>query len=262
MAEVSAELSSAWPAVLLALSIWLLVPPAGERRLARPRRRRAPGWLSPLPDALGPAPRALASGALAAAVALWSSALGSSALGASAPGWGALLPAGLAAAVAFVALGRVTTAGGARRTAVLVGSLPQVCDLLAVAVAAGQPLRRAVEVVAPAVGGPAGEALAGVAAKVRLGESEAQAWAELEEEPALQHIAREVSRTVATGLGLAPLLRELAVEARRVAAADAVVRARQVGVRSVLPLMAAFLPSFLLLGVVPVVGGIIAAVLP
>lgn len=244
--------ASVWPAVLLGVALWLVIPPAGERRLAGPPQRRLPGWLAPLPDALGTRQRALAAGALAAAVALWSSALG----------WAAVVPAGLAAATAFVGLGRVTPAGRARRTAELVSALPQVCDLLAVAVAAGQPLRRAVEVVAEAVGGPAAEVLAGVAARVRLGEPEAQAWAELEAEPAFQYVAREVSRTVSTGLGLAPLLCDLAVEARRTAAAAALVRARQVGVRSVLPLMVAFLPSFLLLGVVPVVGGIIAAVLP
>lgn len=249
---MGADVATGWPALLLTVAIWLAVPPAGERRLARPAQRWMPGWLMPLPDALGRAPRALASGALAAAVALWSSALG----------WGAVAAAGIAGVAAFVALGRVTTAGRARRTAELVRALPQACDLLAVSVAAGQPLRRAVEVVAPAVGGPVGEALEGVAAKVRLGEPEAQAWAELDQEPALEHVAREVSRTVATGLGLAPLLRDLAVEARRVAAADAVVRARQVGVRSVLPLMLAFLPSFLLLGIVPILGGIIGAVLP
>jgi len=35
------------------------------------------------------------------------------------------------------------------------------------------------------------------------------------------------------------------------------VRARRVGVRSVLPLMTCFLPSFLLLGVVPIIGGVV-----
>lgn len=242
--------SPGWVAVLVAAAIWTAVPPAGERRLARPLDRVLPDWLAPVPDALGLAPRGIAAGALAAAIALWTSPLG----------WGAVGLAGVAAGVTFLVLGRVAPAGRARRTAELVAALPQACDLLAVAVAAGLPLRLSVEVVALAVGGPAGQALEGVAARVRLGMPEPEAWAELEQEPALLVVAREVSRTVSSGLGLSQLLRDLAVESRRTAAAAAVVRARQVGVRSVLPLMVCFLPSFVLLGVVPVVGGIVAAV--
>jgi pilus assembly protein TadC len=244
--------SSALAALLVAGAIWLMAPPAAERRLALPVRRSLPSWLTPVPDALGARPRGLAAAGLAVTVALWSSALG----------WAALVPAAVVGPVAYLLLGRVTPAGRARRTAELVSTLPQVCDLLAVAVAAGLPLRRAVEVVSAAVGGAAGQELEEIAARVRLGEPESQAWAELEKEPALQTVAREVSRTVSSGLGLAPLLRDLAVEARRAAAAAALVKARQVGVRSVLPLMVAFLPSFVLLGVVPVVGGIISTVVP
>ncbi len=245
--------AAAWAALLVAGAIWMSLPPAGERRLARRVRRNLPGWLTPVPDALGARPRGLAAGVLGVAVALWSSALG----------WMAVVPAVIAATAAYVLLGRVTPAGQARRAAELTSTLPQVCDLLAVAVAAGLPLRRAVEVVAEAVGGAAAaQVLGGVAARVRLGESEAQAWAELEREPVLRTVAREVSRTVSYGLSLAPLLRDLAVEARRAAAAAALVKARQVGVRSVLPLMACFLPSFVLLGIVPVIGGIMQAVLP
>ena len=241
-----------WATLLLAGAVWLLIAPAGERRLIRPAPRRLPGWLAPVPDALDVRPRGLAAVGLGVAVLAWAAPLG----------WAALAPAGLTAATAFVLLGRVAPAARARRTADLVAALPQVCDLFAVATAAGLPLRGAVEVVAEAIGGPAAEVLGVVAAQVRLGEPEAQAWAELESEPALAATAREISRTVSSGLGLAPLLRDLAAEARRAAAAAALVRARQVGVRSVMPLMVAFLPSFLLLGVVPVVGGIISRVLP
>lgn len=241
-----------WIALLVAGAAWLVVPQAGERRLVQRMPRRLPGWLAPLPDALGTRPRGLASGALAIAVALWSSALG----------WAAVVPTAIVGAGAYLLLGRVTPAGRARRTAELVSTLPQVCDLLAVAVSAALPLRAAVEVVAGAVGGAAGEALEGVAARVRLGEPESQAWAELEQEPALQAVAREISRTVSSGLGVAALLRDLAGEARRAAAAAALVKARQVGVRSVLPLMVCFLPAFVLLGIVPIFGGIISTVLP
>lgn len=248
-AELSMEAAAAG---LIAVAVWLAVPPAVERRLAERVRWRLPAWAMPVPDALGTRPRGLASGGLALAVVLWAPGLG----------WLGMVLAAVAGAATYLLLGRVTPAGAARRQAELVAALPQVCDLLAVAIESGLPLRRAVEVVAPAVGGVAGGVLDGVIARVRLGGSEAEAWAELEHEPALQTIAREVSRTVASGLGLAPLLRELAVEARRAAAAAALVKARQVGVRSVLPLMCCFLPAFVLLGVVPILGGIISTVFP
>ncbi len=91
-----------------------------------------------------------------------------------------------------------------------------------------------------------------------LGADEAGAWAELADtEPALGALGREVARTVGSGVALAATLRALGADARRQAVAVAQVRARRVGVRSVLPLMTCFLPSFLLLGVVPIIGGVV-----
>lgn len=235
-----------------AIAVWLIVPPAAERRLGKPRFVRLPAWLAPLPDALGTRQRGLVGAVLAAAVAAWSGQLG----------WWGVLPAVAAGGLAFILLGRFTTADRARRGDQMVAALPQACDLLAVAVEAGLPVRLAVEAVAPTVEGPLGDALAGVAARVRLGIPEPQAWAELESEPGLEALSRELARTVTSGIGIARLLRELALEARRTAAAAAVVRARRVGVRSVVPLMLAFLPSFVLLGIVPLIGGIVQTALP
>jgi len=237
--------------LLAAFAAWLVVPHPAARRLAPPTRS-LPHWLAPVPDALSAGSRGLAGGALAAAVAAWSGHLGMAAVG-----------LGLAAGAAgFVVLGRVPPAGRARREMEITASLPQACDLLAVAVEAGLPLRAAVEAVAPTISGPLGDALAAVAARTRLGMPESDAWAELGTEPPLQALARELSRTVSTGTGMARLLRELGEDARRAGAAAAVVRARRVGVRSVLPLMVCFLPSFVLLGVVPVIGGIVQTLIP
>ena len=128
---------------------------------------------------------------------------------------------------------------------------------LALGLSAGLPLRTGVELVGPAVGGTLGELLGELAAKVALGVPEDEAWREWEDEPVLELPAREIARAVGTGAGLGPLLHALALGARREAAATAQVRARKVGVASVLPLMACFLPSFVLLGVVPIIGGIV-----
>jgi pilus assembly protein TadC len=165
-------------------------------------------------------------------------------------------------AACYVVLGRFTSAAEQRRRQLLVAGLPQACDLLAVAVAAGLPVRVAVERVAATLGGPVGDALGGVAARVRLGVPEPEAWAELASQPGLEALAREVSRVVSSGVGIVGLLRELARDARLAAASDAQVRAKRVGVRSVLPLMLCFLPAFVLLGIVPVFGGIVTTVFP
>ena len=65
-----------------------------------------------------------------------------------------------------------------------------------------------------------------------------------------------MARALGSGMALSGTLRALGSGARGDAAAAAEERARRVGVRSVLPLMTCFLPAFLLLGVVPIIGGV------
>jgi pilus assembly protein TadC len=178
-------------------------------------------------------------------------------------GWWGVPVAAAVGAGSYAVLGRLVSAEVERRREQVVAQLPQACDLLAVALEAGLPLRRAAEVVAEAVGGALGGLLAELAAKVRLGVDEAQAWTELGvAQPALSGMGREVARTIGSGVALSRSLRTLGAEFRKDAAAAAQVRARKVGVRSVLPLMVCFLPAFLLLGVVPIIGGVVRHLLP
>ncbi len=170
--------------------------------------------------------------------------------------WGVPVAAAIGAA-SYVALGHLLSGEATRRRDRIVADLPQACDLLAVCLESGMPLRGAVEVIAESLGGPLGGLLEEVAAKVRLGVDEAEAWAELAgAEPALAVLGREVARTLGSGMGLSGTLRALGSDARSDAASAAEVRARRVGVRSVLPLMVCFLPAFMLLGVVPIIGGV------
>lgn len=204
---------------------------AGVRRTPRPRDRRF--RLSAV----------IAASALPLAVGL---------------GWWALPAAAVLGNVSHFMLGRLEAGGVVRRREQLVAQLPQACDLLAVCLESGQPLRLAAAEVARVLDDPLGSALARVSTTVSLGADEAGAWAELAEaEPALATLGREVARTVGSGIALAATLRALGADARRQAVALAQVRARRVGVRSVLPLMTCFLPSFLLLGVVPIIGGVV-----
>lgn len=172
-------------------------------------------------------------------------------------GWWGVPAAAVVGAASYVVLGQLVSGEAARRNAELVAALPQVCDLLAVCLESGQPLRRAVEVVSDAVDEPIRGALAQLSARVNLGADEATAWAEAAAtEPALASLCREVARCVGSGLALARTMRALGADARREAMAAKEVRAKRVGVRSVLPLMVCFLPAFLLLGVVPIIGGV------
>ncbi len=224
-------------AVWLSILCWRASPAgrlrtaAGVRRTPRPRDRRF--RLSAV----------IAASALPLAVGL---------------GWWALPAAAVLGNVSHFMLGRLEAGGVVRRREQLVAQLPQACDLLAVCLESGQPLRLAAAEVARVLDDPLGSALARVSTTVSLGADEAGAWAELAEaEPALATLGREVARTVGSGIALAATLRALGADARRQAVALAQVRARRVGVRSVLPLMTCFLPSFLLLGVVPIIGGVV-----
>lgn len=144
----------------------------------------------------------------------------------------------------------------------LAGSVAQVCDLLAVCLDAGRPPRTALRVVAGVVGGAVAEELGVVLQRIDLGVDEAEAWAGLSAVPGYREAGRDLSRSVRSGLGLAALLRQHAVDARKAAASEALVRARSAGVKSVVPLMVCFLPAFIALGVIPMFGSLVVSLLP
>lgn len=138
--------------------------------------------------------------------------------------------------------------------------LPLACDLLAVCLAAGTPVGGALAAVGAATGGPLGAALATVARRLQLGATPRTAWSGAPEDAA--GLARVVVRAGESGSSVVPALHGLAADlrgAQRTATAAAVQRA---GVRVLAPLGLCFLPAFLCLGVVPLVLGIAADVLP
>ena len=96
-----------------------------------------------------------------------------------------------------------------------------------------------------------------MAAHLALGRAGPLAWEELRADQSWARVAADVARAERSGTSLAAVLRVHAEDARQEARDAATKKARTVGVRSVIPLMACFLPAFVLVGVVPIVGSLL-----
>ena len=176
---------------------------------------------------------------------------------------GALL--GLAVAVgADVLLTRAPSRAAVSRAQAVRRDVPLALDLLAAALSVGVDPHRALRAVASAVAGPLGHELAAVARALGLGTPPALAWAPLARptQPAgLAAAARCAIRSADSGAPLADLLARLADAERDTARRTAEAAARRAGVLAVAPLGLCFLPAFVVLGVVPVVAGLVGTAL-
>ena len=150
-------------------------------------------------------------------------------------------------------LGRLEPASVARRRRRIAADLPLTADLLAACARVGEPLVSSVAVVVEAVGGPVGDALSQLDARVRLGGDPETEWRRLLTDEQLAPLARTIVRCVSSGAPVADGLDRLAADRRRELRTEAQVRARSVGVRSAGPLAACFLPAFVAIGIVPTV---------
>ena len=229
-------------ALAAAVAAWLILPPSSSAlsRL-RPARQAAGRRGGPEPM-LGLASRILAgigTGAVALLVL---------------PGAAGILVAGVAGPATAVVLGRLP-----RRTDVriLTIELPEALEFLAVCLDAGQPVGHAVTAVAKVSPEATRNLLERVAAQVALGRAGPSAWEDLRGHRVWGRVAADIARAERSGTGLADVLRMHAEDGRRDAGDLAVKEARKVGVRSVVPLMACFLPAFILVGVVPIVAGLL-----
>jgi pilus assembly protein TadC len=134
--------------------------------------------------------------------------------------------------------------------------LALVLDLAAAGLRSGRPLAIALARAAPAGSAPLAALLTRVAALDGLGAGPAESWSGLPRDGPLGEVARVAQRSAASGLKLAAGFERLAVEIRADRAAAAAARAHRAGVMAVAPLAACFLPSFICLGVIPVVVGV------
>ena len=139
--------------------------------------------------------------------------------------------------------------------------LPHVVSLLASALRGGAAPEGGLRLVAQALPGPASRRLRHVAARLALGADPALVWSELADvDPELAGLGRSMSRTHRSGAPVAAAVERLAEELARTARAEVEDRARAVGVKAALPLGICLLPAFVLIGIVPLVAGLMATV--
>ena len=139
-------------------------------------------------------------------------------------------------------------------------TLPLALDLIAVALRAGQPVDTALITAAPAAGELASD-LTQVGRLLRLGADPVDAWAAVDDVPALATVAAAGRRSAASGIRLAGAFEAVAAQLRADRRAAGQARAHRVGVLAAAPLGLCFLPSFVCLGIVPALIGLAEHVL-
>jgi pilus assembly protein TadC len=249
---------------LAGLAMFLLVRnPAGQlrrmsRRESRPARVLAP--LRRLMEGRADAPPLLRRVLLSIACAI---ALGLA--GSGVAGWSGRLiwfAVPVVAAIGVLGLGWVEPQSARRRRRQLIMEVSQALELMAACLAAGVPMRTACAAVVRTFDGPVADDLGQVMALLQLGVADVVAWRTLHDHPQLGRAAADLARAMESGTSVVEGLRHHAATARETRRGELQVRARAVGVRSVLPLMTCFLPSFILLGIVPAVVSAVFQALP
>lgn len=244
--SVVLELATALGAGLVVQLGW---PPDPLSRLAQPTVVRLPAWLRGRSAALPARTRAIAASGVAVVLLVVTGTAVATALA---------LPVWLAV---FWGLGRLETNGAAAGRAQLVAELPAALDLLSACVVAGMPLRTATAAVSAAVGGVLGERLGAVVSYGAAGFGDADAWASLRSDEVLGPVARDLARAADAGTSVGVMLARHAESARAAAQAAAIARAKAVGVRTIVPVSVCYLPAFFLVGVVPVIAGVLTTLL-
>jgi Flp pilus assembly protein TadB len=135
-------------------------------------------------------------------------------------------------------------------------SLAVTLDLCAAALRAGRTPAAALAAAVPSAEPGTAAALARVAGLLRLGADPVRAWAVLDADGPLGSLAATAARSAVSGIRSALAFERLADDIRAECAASATARAQRAGVLAIAPLAACFLPSFLCLGIVPVVVGV------
>ena len=157
-------------------------------------------------------------------------------------------------------LGTVEPAEVRRARAAVRRDLPAVVHLLGAALRSGAAPADAVRIACAALPGPAAERLDGVAHRLSLGADPAAVWHALSADDALAPLGRCLGRAAETGAPVVAAVERLAddLEAEHRQVAES--RARSVGVKAAVPLGLCLLPSFLLLGIVPLAVSLLSGI--
>jgi Flp pilus assembly protein TadB len=170
--------------------------------------------------------------------------------------WG--VPAGVVAAVAaWVWIGRAEPASVRRRREASARELPGLVHLLAVALESGCDVTEALRVVCAALPGPVSAVLGSVPARLSLGVAPDAAWQPVLDDPELAPLGRTMVRAQRSGASVTHAVSRLAHDLERRTHLGVEERARAVGVKAAVPLGLCLLPSFLLIGIVPLVVGLL-----
>lgn len=171
-------------------------------------------------------------------------------------GIGGIALGALLGCYAWRALSQARSPDELRREKQLRADAPLVADLLGRVLAAGADIGTALLIVGEAVGGPWEERLESCINALRMGQSPPQVWGQLDD-PGTQALGRALLRSARFGVPVADAMRRLALDLREQADLAAHAHARTIEVRATAPLGVCFLPAFVLLGVVPLVAGIL-----
>lgn len=219
-------------AVLAGLAVWLLVPQPGRRRsrqLWRPSsasgRRLDPTWLA---AAMAPV------------------------LGLVLLGWPTGLVVGLLAApIARTAVGRLESGADRARSEAAHRQLPPALDLVSACLEAGRPPGLALKLAGEATPDPLGADLSALAHRVSVAGDLSTALQDVA--GPLRALARALRRAEQSGIPISDVVVAVAGDVNRERVARRREAARRVGVRTAAPLGICFMPSFLLIGVVPTI---------
>lgn len=163
--------------------------------------------------------------------------------------------------VAWRVLSRREPAELRRRREALQRGIPLTVDLLAASLSSGSAPAGAMANLLDAVDPPLREELRTPVARLRLGAEPVVVWAEMARHPQLGHLGRCLLRATESGASVADALQRLSADLRQQARAEVEARARAVGVKASAPLGLCLLPAFVLLGIVPLVAGLLPVLL-
>jgi len=146
-----------------------------------------------------------------------------------------------------------------RRREAVARDLPGLVHLLATALESGCDVGEAVRLVCDVLPGPAADALASVPARLALGVDVGEAWRPALDDVSMAPLGRAMMRAQRSGSSVTGEVARLADELGERARLRVEERARTVGVKAAVPLGVCLLPSFVLIGIVPLVVGLLSS---